>query len=100
MIGRKRLKPDDPPPDLAIETNVTSQTTLGAYTAIGIPELWIFDTNRLSIYVLEQGQYVEVETSPTFSEQPLKTLIPETVARSWQVGSSQALEELEARLKA
>lgn len=35
MIGRKRLKSDDPPPDLAIETDVTSKTTLDAYEAIG-----------------------------------------------------------------
>ena len=28
MIGRRRLQPGDPPPDLAIEMDVTSKTTL------------------------------------------------------------------------
>lgn len=43
MIGRRRLEPDDPPPDLAIETDVTSKTTFDAYEAIAVPELWIYD---------------------------------------------------------
>lgn len=38
MIGRRRIQPGDPPPDLAMETDVTSQTTLDAYQAIGFPE--------------------------------------------------------------
>jgi Uma2 family endonuclease len=28
MIGHRRLLPDDPPPDLAIETDVISKTTI------------------------------------------------------------------------
>jgi Uma2 family endonuclease len=43
MIGRRKLEPNDPPPDLAIETDVTSKTTLDAYVAIAVPELWIYD---------------------------------------------------------
>jgi Uma2 family endonuclease len=49
MIGRRRLEPDDPPPDLAIETDVTSKTTLDAYEAIAVPELWIYDSGKLTI---------------------------------------------------
>lgn len=30
MIGRRQLQPDDPPPDLAIETDVTSLTAIAA----------------------------------------------------------------------
>jgi hypothetical protein len=41
MIGRRKLEPNDPPPDLAIQTDVTSKTTLDAYEAIAVPELWI-----------------------------------------------------------
>ena len=46
MIGRRRLHPDDPPPDLAIETSVASKTKLDAYEAIAVPELWIFDGGK------------------------------------------------------
>ncbi|HEY9701456.1 MAG TPA: Uma2 family endonuclease [Allocoleopsis sp.] len=50
MIGVRQLKADDPPPDLAIETDVTSKTTIEAYLAIRVPEVWIYDNNKLTIY--------------------------------------------------
>jgi len=98
MIGRRRLQPDDPPPDLAIETDVTSKTTLEAYRALAVPELWIYDSGKLTLYLLREGQYLDSNTSPTFPEFPLTQMIPTTVERSWQVGSVQALEEFEASL--
>ena len=98
MIGRRRLKPGDPPPDLAIETDVTSKTTLGAYLAIGVSELWVYASGKLTIYLLQDDQYSTVLESPTFPNIPLSQWIPETVERSWRVGSSEALEELEAKL--
>lgn len=98
MIGRRRLEPGDPPPELAIETDVTSKTTLSAYLAIGVSELWIYAGGKLTIYCLQGEQYSAVSESPTFPKLPLLQWIPETVERSWRVGSSQALEELETKL--
>ena len=113
MINRRRLQPNDPPPDLAIETDVTSKTTLEAYRAIAVPELWIYDSGKLTIYLLKEGapnlaetefqpttgaQYQESDTSPTFPEISLTQMIPEAVERSWQVGTVQALEEFEAAI--
>ncbi|MGE5659308.1 MAG: Uma2 family endonuclease [Actinomycetota bacterium] len=96
MIGRRRLQPSDPPPDLAIEIDVTSKTTLDAYEAIGVPELWVYDSGRLKIYLLRNGEYLESETSLIFSEIAIGQIIPNAIDRAWQVGSLQALEELEA----
>jgi Uma2 family endonuclease len=98
MIGRRRLEPDDPPPDLAIETDVTSKTTLDAYQAIAVPELWIYDSGKLSIYLLRDGKYIKSDTSPTFPNIPLTQIIPTVVERAWQVGSVQALEEFEVAI--
>jgi Uma2 family endonuclease len=98
MIGKRRLQPGDPPPDLAIETDVTSKTKLDAYEAIGVPELWIFDQSRLAIYVLNHGKYEVVETSPLFPAIDILKRVPTIVERAWQVGNLQALEELEADL--
>lgn len=95
MISRRRLEPGDPPPDLAIETDVTSKTTLDAYEAIAVPELWIYDSGKLTIYLLQEGKYVNSHTSPTFPNIPLTQLIPAVVERAWQVGTVQALEEFE-----
>ena len=55
----------DPPPDLAIEV-VTSKTQAELYEALGVPELWRYDQNRLRIDILQAGQYVQVDESPTF----------------------------------
>ncbi|NES97663.1 MAG: Uma2 family endonuclease [Desertifilum sp. SIO1I2] len=98
MIGRRRLEPDDPPPDFAIESDVTSKTTLEAYEALRVPELWIYAKGELTIYALQAEGYRSVETSPTFANLPLKQLIPDTVERAWLVGTVQALEEFETEI--
>jgi Uma2 family endonuclease len=98
MIGHRRLQSDDPPPDLAIECDVTSKTTLEAYQAIGVPELWIYNSNKLTIYLLSEGIYLKSDTSPLFENIQLTEIIPTVVERAWQVGSFQALEEFEQTL--
>jgi Uma2 family endonuclease len=98
MIGRRRLQPDDPPPDLVIEADVTSKTKLDAYEAIAVPELWIFDSGKLALYVLNHGKYETSETSPLFPGLAIAQIIPVVVERAWQVGNLQALEELEAQI--
>lgn len=95
MIDRRRLQADDPPPDLAIKCDVTSKTTLEAYLAIKVPELWVYDSGKLTIYLLENDHYIQSKKSPTFPEIDLIKIITDAVERSWQVGSFQALEELE-----
>jgi Uma2 family endonuclease len=95
MIGCRRLQHDSPPPDLAIETDVTSKTTLDAYHAIAVPELWIYDSGRLKIYLLKEGSYQASNNSEIFPEIPITEMIPTVVERAWQVGSFQALAEWE-----
>ncbi|MBN3959018.1 Uma2 family endonuclease [Nostoc sp. NMS8] len=98
MIGRRKLEPNDPPPDLAIETDVTSKTTLDAYEAIAVPELWIYDSKKLRIYLLRDGHYIESDHSPNFPNIPLTQIIAATIERAWQVGTVQALKEFECAL--
>ncbi|MEG4086535.1 Uma2 family endonuclease [Microcoleus sp. POL10_C6] len=98
MINRRHLLPDDPPPDLAIETDVTSKTKIDAYKIIGVPEVWVYDSGRLRIYLLQDGEYVESDISPNFPEIAIAQMIPATVERALQVGSCQALEEFESAI--
>jgi Uma2 family endonuclease len=53
----------DPPPDLAIEIDLTSKTKLDAYLAIGVPEIWRYDQGKLSIDILQEGQYMAADQS-------------------------------------
>ena len=55
----------DPPPDLAIEIDITSSSLdrLTIYAALGIREIWRFDGKKLFIYCLQDGSYQEQEKS-------------------------------------
>jgi Uma2 family endonuclease len=45
--GKKRIDLSvDPPPDLAIEIDVTSRTHPSIYAALGVPELWRFEQGK------------------------------------------------------
>ncbi|MEM8778671.1 MAG: Uma2 family endonuclease, partial [Cyanobacteria bacterium P01_G01_bin.49] len=98
MIGHRQLQPDDPPPDLVIEIDVTSKTRLDAYQAIAVPELWVYHQGQLTIYLLQEQGYETASTSPTFPQIPLLEIVPKVIARAWEVGSFQALAEFENSL--
>lgn len=88
-----------PPPDLAIEADVTSQTTLEVYEAVRVPEVWIYRNHRLTIHVLREGRYVEAAMSPIFPNLPLGILIPERVQQAIAEGTSRMLRELRMQLR-
>lgn len=67
--GRQTLDLEtDPPPDLAIEIDITSSSVnkFGIYSALGVPELWRYNGRDLKFYQLVEGQYVEREFSIAF----------------------------------
>ncbi len=55
----------DPPPDLAIEADVTSKTTLEAYATLQVPEVWIYDNGNLTIYLLICFKIMTINPHPT-----------------------------------
>lgn len=67
MIGKKRLDLEvDPVPDLAIEVDITSQTKVSAYEALGVAEIWRLQNNNLEINLLQNGKYINSDTSQIF----------------------------------
>src|SRR5207237_1623370 len=70
MAGRRRLDlRRDPPPDLAVEVDVThgSLNRLQIYAALGVPELWRLKGKKLTFYVLAaDGAYAEAAVSRAF----------------------------------
>lgn len=92
MIGKKRIDLTvDPPPDLAIEVDVTSKTQIDVYEALGVPELWRYENNKLQINVLQDGTYIESEISPTFPNLPIVEAISQFVEQSRIIGTSPTL---------
>jgi Uma2 family endonuclease len=89
-----------PPPDLAIEADVTSTTTIRAYQAMRVPEVWIYRNQQLKIHLLEGARYVESAISPTFPDLPITDLIPSLVQQAIDQGTSQMLRQLRTQLAA
>ena len=93
MIGRERVDlSTDPPPDLAIEVDITSSTQISAYEALEVPEIWRYSNRQLQIYILRDGRYVESYSSPTFPNFPVLEGINEFLAMSRTAGTRPSLK--------
>jgi Uma2 family endonuclease len=72
----------DPPPDLALEIDVTSKSLsrFSIYARLGVPEIWSYDSGELKIYQLEGKEYIEVQISSIFPTLPIQE-IPELIEK-------------------
>jgi len=94
MIGIKRLDMTiDPPPDLALEIDLTSRTQVSAYAALGVAEVWRHRNGRLAIYILVNGKYVESTTSLSFPNIPVIEGISLILSRTSELLMSDARKE-------
>jgi Uma2 family endonuclease len=67
--GKRRINlKTDPPPDLALETDVShsSQDRMGIYAKLQVPEVWRLDEQKLTFFHLVGKQYVEFPRSLAF----------------------------------
>ncbi|MEH2418363.1 Uma2 family endonuclease [Nostoc sp.] len=91
--GKKRLDLTvDPPPDLALEIDITSRTHPNIYEALKVPELWRFHQGKLQINVLRDGHYVESQQSLNFPLFPLIETIPQYLEQSTTAGRNATLK--------
>lgn len=70
ILGRRKIDfQTDPPPDLALEVDITSSSRrrFGIYLQLQIPELWRYtEAKGVMLYKLQDNEYVECEFSPRF----------------------------------
>lgn len=102
VIGKDKIDLTvDPPPDLAIEIDITSRTEFDNYQGLGVPELWRFRRDgTLQINVLRQGKYVDSKTSPTFPQLPnLAEMIAQCIQQSKEIGTSSALRNFKVMVR-
>lgn len=78
VLGKQEIDLNsDPPPDLAIEVDISSSSInrMSIYAELGVSEIWRYDGTTLKVYRLAPSlEYVEVNQSPTFSLLPLLEL--------------------------
>lgn len=90
--GKKRLDLTvDPPPDLALEIDITSRTHPETYAALGVPELWRRSGDRIQIYQLRNGTYEEGSESRLLPRWLLQTEIPKYLEQSRVEGRNKAM---------
>ncbi|NEO29735.1 MAG: Uma2 family endonuclease [Symploca sp. SIO3C6] len=93
VIGKHRLDLNiDPPPDLAIEIDITYRTQLDNYQILGVPELWRYTRRGLQINILQSGKYVESDSSIAFPNIPIIELVNHYVQQSQISGRTQAIQ--------
>ncbi len=98
--GKKRIDLTvDPPPDLAIEIDLTSRTRFNNYEGLGVAELWRFNGITLEINVLQNGAYVQCDESPHFPGLSLTKAIPEYLERSKIEGRNKTMKAFRALVR-
>jgi Uma2 family endonuclease len=91
--GKSRINLEtDPPPDLAIEIDITSRTRFNNYQILGVPELWRYNGKELEMNVLADGKYLPSNLSPTFPQFPLITIIPQFLKQSKTSGRNATIK--------
>lgn len=69
IIGKNRIDlAVDPPPDIAVEIDIShrSTTKLKIYEELRVPEIWLYDEQKLQILLLTETGYADSPTSQSF----------------------------------
>ena len=91
--GKNRLDLTvDPPPDLALEVDITNRSHPEIYQSLGVPELWRYKRGKLQILLLVDGKYVESPTSANFPDFPLIETIPQYLTQCRTEGRNKGMK--------
>jgi Uma2 family endonuclease len=98
--GRNINLLNDPPPDLAIESDYTSSSVnkFVLYAALGVPELWRYRRQYLQVYQLVDGKYEKCDRSLAFPFLPIAE-IPGFIEQSRTIGQRAAVRLFRQRIR-
>ena len=98
--GKNRLDLSiDPPPDLALEVDITNRSHPEIYESLGVPELWQYIKSELKFLLLVNGKYVESKTSANFPDLPLLEVIPQYLAQCRTEGRNKGMRAFRSWVK-
>jgi Uma2 family endonuclease len=90
--------PGDPPPDLAIEVDITSSSLdkEAIYASLGVPELWRWEADELRVRVLRpDGKYERRNATISFPQLPI-AVIEQVVRRRTSIHDTAVMREFSA----
>ena len=82
----------DPPPDLALEIDITNRTHPEIYQSLGVPELWRYKRDELQILLLVDGKYIESDKSTNFADFALIEVIPQYLIQCRTEGRNKGIK--------
>ena len=79
--GKSRIDlASDPPPDIAIEVDVTNFTNIADYEPFKVAEVWLIRGNTLAIFGLTAGAYTQADASQFFPDVAVPGLYQRVIA--------------------
>jgi Uma2 family endonuclease len=98
--GKNIDLPNDPPPDLALESDYTSSSLnkFTIYALLGVPELWRYRRQTLQVYQLVEGNYELSDKSLAFPFLPIVE-IPGFIEQSKTIGQRSAVRLFRTRIR-
>lgn len=76
VLGKRRINwRTDPPPDLALEIDITSYSDINDYLPYQVPEVWLFKREKLRIYQLQGNAYTLKTQSRYFPDIDLQGVL-------------------------
>ena len=82
----------DPPPDLALEIDITNRSHPEIYQSLGVPELWQYKRQELKFLLLVNDKYIESQISANFPEFPLLEVIPQYLTQCRTEGRNKGMK--------
>lgn len=84
------LERGDPPPDIAIEIDLTtdSKRKFSIYSGLGVPEVWRYDGKVFHFYELRSGKYVEIPGSLS-----LQGLTSQVLTEAFEISRAKGQQE-------
>ncbi|NEQ22517.1 MAG: Uma2 family endonuclease [Microcoleus sp. SIO2G3] len=99
ISGKERINwSSEPPPDLVLEIDVTSYSSINDYLPYRVPEVWLFRKKQLLIYQLQGAEYILQEKSLYFRKIELKEVIALCLQIAYERNTSAAIRDLKQRL--
>lgn len=79
--GKSRIDlATDPPPDIAVEVDVTNFTNIADYRPFNVAEVWIIRGDTLAIFGLTPEGYVQTDSSQFFPDAAMPRLYQQVIA--------------------
>ncbi|MGG6240320.1 Uma2 family endonuclease [Nodosilinea sp. AN01ver1] len=81
VSGKSRIVlATDPPPDIAVEVDVTNFTNIADYELFKVPEVWLIRGDVLAIFALTLQGYSPTESSQFFPDLAIPKLYQQVIA--------------------